>query len=343
MSEPALAISKPRTDDRPIWDVCFAIYGYPAVFIAHHLKLFPLLAEKPRTLAQVCEALKIARRPAEAILTVCASLGLLKLQDGRYSLAPVAEEYLLESSATYFGWYLDLLIANYSVCSFESLKKAVLTNSPQAYGGGDIFKTHEERAEAARTFTRGMHSISMASALAWPEAIDLSRHRLLLDVGGGSGAHSIGATLRWSNLEAAVFDLAPVCEVAQEFIARHGLQGRVRTHAGDMWNNPFPPADLHFYSYIYHDWPPEKCRFLTQKSFDSLERGGRIIIHEMLYNDEKTGPFPIAAFSVIMLGWTEGEQYSGSELSAMLTEAGFTDIQAKPTFGYYNIVTGRKP
>ncbi len=110
-----------------------------------------------------------------------------------------------------------------------------------------------------------------------------------------------------------------------------------------MWKDPFPRADLHFYSYIYHDWPPEKCRFLTQKSFDSLERGGRIIVHEMLYNDEKTGPFPIAAFSVIMLGWTEGEQYSGSELSAMLTEAGFTDIQAKPTFSYYSIVTGRKP
>jgi hypothetical protein len=31
----------------------------------------------------------------------------------------------------------------------------------------------------------------------------------------------------------------------------------------------------------------------------------------MFYNDEKTGPFPVAAFSIIMLGWTEGEQYSG--------------------------------
>ena len=44
----------------------------------------------------------------------------------------------------------------------------------------------------------------------------------------------------------------------------------------------------------------------------------------MLYNDEKTGPFPIA-FSMIMLGWTEGEQYSGMEISEMLCEAGIRE------------------
>jgi hypothetical protein len=33
----------------------------------------------------------------------------------------------------------------------------------------------------------------------------------------------------------------------------------------------------------------------------------------------------------------------GPELSAVLTEAGFTDIDVQPTFGYWSIVTGRKP
>jgi hypothetical protein len=110
-----------------------------------------------------------------------------------------------------------------------------------------------------------------------------------------------------------------------------------------MWTDPFPAADLHFYSWIYHDWPPEKGRVLTQKSFAALESGGRLVIHEMLYNDEKTGPFPMAACSINMLVWTEGEQYSGRELSAILADAGFTDIEVKPTWGYWSIVTGRKP
>jgi hypothetical protein len=110
-----------------------------------------------------------------------------------------------------------------------------------------------------------------------------------------------------------------------------------------MWQHPFPPADLHFYGQIYHDWPPEKCQWLTQKSFASLEAGGRIILHEKLLKDDKTGPFAIAAFSITMLLTTEGQQYSGGELAAMLTAAGFTDIEVKPTSGYWSIVTGRKP
>src|SRR5712692_4689030 len=92
------AIRRPRTDDRPLWDIAFGIQGYPAVLVAHDLKLFPLLAERPRTLPEVCDALKIARRSAEAILTVCTSLGLVQLQGDRYSLTPLAEDYLLDSS-----------------------------------------------------------------------------------------------------------------------------------------------------------------------------------------------------------------------------------------------------
>jgi SAM-dependent methyltransferase len=341
--ELSVEIRRPQTDDRLLWDVVLGLYGYPALLIAHRLKLFPLLAEKARTLAEVCEALSIKRRPAEVLLTAATALGFLQLREGRYSLTAVAEDYLLESSPTYFGFYWDLIINNYEVCSFTNLEKAVLTDTGQAYGGRDIFKSHEEQAELARGFTRGMHSVSMGPALAWPKAIDLSKHHLMLDVGGGSGAHSIGALLQWPNLRALLFDLAPVCEAAEEFSARHGLQDRIQTHPGDMWTDPFPPADVHLYSNILCDWPPEKGRFLTQKSFESLEPGGRIIIHDQLYNDDKTGPFGIAAFSMIMLAWTEGQQYSGEELSTILAEVGFTDVERKPSFGYNSIVTGRKP
>lgn len=339
----AVTIRKPRTDGRPLWDMDFTLLAGPAILVAHDLKLFSLLSEQPRTLSEVCAALQIAARPAEALLTVCAASGLVHVQDGRYSLTPTAEDYLLESSPTYFGGFLDFLIANHSMYSFASVKKAVLTNAPQVYRGEEMFKTHEEQADLARAFTRAMHGASMGPALAWPEIVNLSGHRVMLDIGGGSGAHCIGATLRWPSLQAIVFDIAPVCEVAREFATRHGLQSRIRTQVGDLWSDPFPSTDLHFYSWIYHDWPRERGQVLTGKSFESLEPGGRIIIHEMLYNNEKSGPLSAAADSIAMLLFTEGQQYSGRELSSMLMEGGFVDIEVKPTFGYWSIVTGRKP
>lgn len=336
-------VQVPCIDDRPVWDVVFAIYGYPALLLAHRLKLFPLLAEGPRTLTEICDALNIKQRPAEAILTVATALGFLSLEAGRYLLTEVSKEYLLETSTNYFGFFWDLMIDNYQVCSFSSLEKAIMTDAPQAYGGGDIFKSHEEQVELLQRFTCGMHSISMTPALVWPQVMDLSRHRIMLDIGGGSGAHSIGAALRLPNLQALILDFSQVCEVAQGYISRYRLQDRVKTCDINIWCDHWPAADLHFFSNLYHDWLPEKCHFLTAKSFNSLESGGRIVIHEMLYNDDKTGPFSSAAFSMMMMGWTEGKQYSGQELSAMLKEIGFVEIEIHKAFGYYSIVTGLKP
>ena len=93
---------------------------------------------------------------------------------------------------------------------------------------------------------------------------------------------------------------------------------------------------------IFHDWPPDRGRMLARKSFQSLPPGGRIVIHEMLFNNDRTGPFPVAAFNVDMLVAMPGQQYSKRELSTMLREAGFRDIEVKPTFGYWSVLTGVK-
>jgi len=341
---PPQKVQKPSADDRQIWDILFPIFGYPAVLVAHELKLFSLLAGKSRTLAEVCEKLKIAPRPAEAMLMINTCLGLLQITDGRYQLVTWAEDYLVESSPTSLCGYLDFVAANHSTWSVENVKKAVLTNSSPVHGGQDLFKSFEEQPALVRAFTRAMHAHSIASALSWPETLDLEKHRVMLDVGGGSGAHAIGACLKWPHLQAIVFDLAPVCNVAEEYIARYGLKTRVRTQPGDMWSDPFPSADLHFYGDIFHDWPPEKSRFLARKSFESLEPGGRIILREVLQNEERSGPLPAAAYNISMLLLTQGQQFSGSELSSMLKVAGFVDIEIKSTnFGYRSLAIGRKP
>jgi hypothetical protein len=333
----------PRIDDRPLWDIVLSLIIGPAVLVAHELKLFPLLAEKPLTLPELSGALKIAPRSAEVLVSLCASLGLVGQKEGRYHLTPLSEDYLLESSPTYFGAFLDLKIANSSLYSYKVLKEAILTDSPQIYSGADLFKTHDVEESLAEKFTRAMHSVSMGPALAWPSCIDLSENRLMIDVGGGSGAHAMGATRHWPNLQAIIFERPKVCSVSKEHVLRYGLDDRIRTVCADMWTDPFPSADVHFYSMIYHDWPPDKCNFLTRKSFESLEPGGRILIHEILYDDQKLGPVPAAAFSLDMLLWTTGRQYSGLEISEMLESAGFTTIEIIPTFGYWNLVSARKP
>jgi hypothetical protein len=171
------------------WNIQFAVWGTPAVFVAHQLKLFSLLAEKPRSLDEICKAKKLKRRPAEAILSVTTSLGITRLRSDRYSFTHAGEDYFIETSPTYYGAALDFTIDNYPVWSIESLRQSVMTDSPKAYGGVEMFKSHEEQDELARKFTRTMHSASMAPASGWPGKVNLAKHRVMLDVAGGSGAH----------------------------------------------------------------------------------------------------------------------------------------------------------
>src|SRR5262245_16378639 len=133
---------QPRTDDRPLYDALFGGFVYQALLVAHHLKIFPLLSAKPATVWAVSPGLGIQPRPAEALLKLSAALGLATQEAGVYSLTPLAADYLLETSPTYFGFRLDLNIANNSLVTFEKLKRAVLTNAPQAYEGADIFQSH---------------------------------------------------------------------------------------------------------------------------------------------------------------------------------------------------------
>jgi methyltransferase family protein len=94
MSSRVSKLRAPRADDRRLWDVMLGIWGYPAVMVAHELKLFELLDEKPLTLEEICKMKRLARRPAETLLALCASLGLLSLRRGRYSLTALSREYI---------------------------------------------------------------------------------------------------------------------------------------------------------------------------------------------------------------------------------------------------------
>ena len=92
---------------------------------------------------------KAVRAEAELWLTARTTLdalGLLEESDGRYALSAPAEDYLLESSPTYFGGYFELMIRNYSMYAFESVKAAVLTDAPQLYGGEEAFASQASAA-----------------------------------------------------------------------------------------------------------------------------------------------------------------------------------------------------
>ncbi len=346
MTHSTLDVQLPQHDKvSGIFNVLYGLPAAQALLVAHELQVFELIAKnKALSLEAIAQTLGLQTRPAQALLSMCGSLDLLKLNiANEFEVTQTTRDFLLKSSPFYLGGSLDMTLMNAEVYSFKSFKEALLTDRSQVYQGKDLFQTNERESELAKIFTRAMHGKSIAMAGMWPTKVDLSENLFFLDIGGGSGAHSIGAVLQWPDLQAIVYDRPAVCEVAAEYANAFRLGENIHTQVGDMWKDPFPSADVHFYSDIMHDWPLSQCQALIEKSFKALPPKGRIIIHEMFFNENKTGPFSVASYNIMMLLWTQGQQLSKKELMSLLKETGFVDIKLLPTgFGDWSVMTGLK-
>jgi acetylserotonin N-methyltransferase len=216
-----------------------------------------------------------------------------------------------------------------------------------AHKGGDHAQGWEAGKiplEQAIGIAAFMHAHSCAPAIGAARSGAYKGVKRLLDVGAGSGVFAIAAAQAWPDLKATVMDLDTMCAAAKKYIDEGNVADRVDTAAVDMFREAWPTGyDALFFSNIFHDWNDETCVELAKKAFDVLPSGGRIFLHEQLMNDNLDGPVVTASFSVLMLLGTQGKQYSLQEFETILDKAGFVDVEATATCGYYSLVSARKP
>lgn len=314
--------------------------------MAYELNLFEIISDKEKiSLKEMCELTGLCERSAQALASMCASIGLLKVDKAHFlRLSDFSRSFLHPKSPYYIGSLFNIHLENKEVIlSYDAFQKAILTGKPQIYAGNDLFETNEGDLDKNIKFTKAMHAKSLAAAEFWPNVVDFSSNSVLLDIGGGSGVHSIAALKKWPHLKAIVFDKPDVCTIAAEFIKKENLDSQIHLLAKDMWHDSYPKADIHFLCDILHDWPKKEIEFLIEKSFTSLSDNGQIVIHELLFDESKDGPLSVSMSNLSMLMWSTGQQLSKNELYHLLDKAGFTEIAIFNTgFGDWSIATGRK-
>ncbi len=161
----------------------------------------------------------------------------------------------------------------------------------------------------------------------------LSTYQQLLDIEGGSGAYCIEAARKFPNLRGAVCDLAPALEIASEKITAANLSDRIETRSENFFEDDLPQGfDVHLLSMVLHDWTPEKNLSILRKNFQALRAGGTLIVSELMMDDDKSGPVPAALMSLNMLIETEGRNYTWTEYTEWVKQAGFENIQRVPIF-----------
>jgi len=334
----------PQTDPVEIYRVRDGIYAADMLLTAVvHLDLFSRLADHPAGLDEICRALEITARPTDVMLTLLAAMGLVEEREGVFHPTAVAREHLVTASP----WYLGPL--------YESLKdrpvavdllRVLRTGKPASWASRKNEKDWHramETEEFATQFTAAMDCRGVYLAQAVAKAVDLSGRRHLLDIAGGSGIYACSLVRHYPQLAATVFEKPPVDKITARAIENRACSDNVKVVAGDMLSGALPrEADVHLYSNVLHDWDEPVVRQLLSKSFDAIEPGGLIMVHDAFLNAAKNGPLHVAEYSVLLMHSTEGRCYSVREMERYLYDAGFRDAVYVTGAAARGVMTARK-
>jgi acetylserotonin N-methyltransferase len=333
------------TDDRIVWDTWLSLFRFPVVSVADEVGTFAALSGAAKDTATLAAELDVDARALGIHLGMLAALGFVERRAGRWRATADAQTWLHPDATGYTG-PLIRRFREVQPLHAQLLETLRTGGKAQAYKSASAeWERGEMPPELAPVITAFMNAHSRAAALAVGRHPLLSGVRTVLDVGGGSGIFSIEMAQARPDLTATVLEIGNICLEADRYIDAAGIGSRVNTHAANMFTQAWPRGfEAHFFSNIFHDWSDDTCRLLARKSFEALAPGGRILLHEILMDDDGCGPLPAAAFSLLMLIGTKGRQYSLPELRDFLAGAGFVDVEAVRTGGgYYSLVSARKP
>lgn len=340
----------PTTDPTSIFEHFRGSYGTELLTAAVvEFDLFRRLAEQPKSSDELHEEIGLARRPAVVLFTALRAMGLLTTDgSGRLMLTAQSREHLVPRTEFDVSGYIAL--AGQSPGVREMIER-LRTNRPAGASKPDegtafIYREGTESAMEAEASARFL-TLSLAGraknvAPVLAERVSLEDARTLLDVGGGSGIYSIAWLRRHPTLRAIVWDRPEVLKVAREMAEQFGVVDRLECMPGDMFVDPVPSADVVLLSNILHDWDEPECRTLVERCASALPTGGRLLIHDVLLNDDHSGPLPIALYSAALFTLTEGRAYSAREFQTWLTDAGLTLLPITPTLVHCAVVGGQK-
>jgi predicted O-methyltransferase YrrM len=165
----------------------------------------------------------------------------------------------------------------------------------------------------------------------------------LLDIAGASGVYASALVEARPGLQATVLERAPVVSAARTLLTERGYANRVQVVEGNMFEHLPGDHDLHLLSHVLHDWDEDAVRRILGACFHALPRGGWLVDHDAHVNADKTGPLPIARYSVLLAHSTRGKCWSVGELEVLLHDAGFRGIVHREVGPDRSVVLARKP
>jgi O-methyltransferase domain/Dimerisation domain len=332
--------TKTDIDHSPILQTAFAFWSSKVLLSAVEFGLFTHLAERCLTADELGAELQLHPRGRRDFFDALVAMQFLEREgDGeaaRYRNTPATELYLDQKSPRYIGGILVML--NQRLFRFwHDLPEALRTGQPQnevKHGQKNLFEELYADLPKLEQFMGAMTGLSRINFEAFAAQFDFGNYRTLCDVGGATGLLSIEIARRHPHLQCISFDLPAVEPIAKRHIAAADLQGRVRTAAGNFFEDPLPRADVITMGMILHDWNLEKKRHLIRAAYDALPPGGALVAIEALIDDaRRENLFGLLMSLNMLIEFGDAFDFSGADFRQWCSEVGFQRFEVLPLAG----------
>ncbi len=204
------------------------------LFTFVELEIADFLGEKGLPAAEITGAKKIDRLAMERFLNAAVTLGLLARKNGLFSNTEMTRNFLSKENEFYLGGQAQRHRKR------SSKVWAKLTKNLRNWKYGDDQKAAPDATDQGAEAMTEQHNLALLHGFALAEAFDFSKYKTLLDLGGGTGASSIGLCRSVPNLRSIVCELPENAAVAEKFIAENNLSDRVKAVSGDFKKDDLP-------------------------------------------------------------------------------------------------------
>lgn len=336
---------EPLTDVRQISSIAYGYMASKILFESLELDLFSKLAGGAQSLEQLAASTGIAANRMQPLLVSLVSQGLLGKAGDAYSNAPASQNYLVRGAPGDFGDYLKVVNGRFMYFGFTKLGEALRGEqafSDQGFYEGMFYHNDLDAAD----FTAAQHAGSLGPAALLARRLDLSGRERLLDVGGGSGAFSIGFCQRNPALQATILDFAGTVETARHYAAEAGLSSRISHLEGNALTTGWPGnQDVVLMSYLWSAVGAGDIERLARLAVDALKPGGLVLVHDFMTTNERTGP-QIAAWHLMAstIDNPTASCLSPGVVEEQLARAGFTALASSELLpGITRFTQAQKP
>lgn len=302
------------------------------------LRVFSHIAAGSQTVAEIAQAAEASERGMRMLLDALVSLQLLSKSDERYELTPISAEFLVRDRPNYVGAMLETEL---TWQAWNHLTDAIRTGRP--------IRRVEAPDMAEQFFSilvRSLHVINreLARRAAQTLIAGTSRSGMqVVDVACGSGVWSIAIAEADPQARITAQDFPSVLNVTREYLRRHGVEDHYDFLPGDLNQVDFGEEkfDLALLGNIVHSEGERSSRTLFKRLHRALKAGGRIVIVDMVPNDERTGPPYALLFALnMLLNTEEGGTYTLAEYTSWLNEAGVGRVETADIGSHSPLIIG---